>query len=98
MFVFDLQLFASKKGAGSTRNGRDSQSQRLGVKKFGGERVIAGNILVRQRGTRWFPGTNVGIGKDHTLFAVADGHVEFREGSRGRTFVSVILAPTGGSR
>lgn len=79
MFVFDLQLFASKKGAGSTRNGRDSNSQRLGVKRFGGERVIAGNILVRQRGTKFYPGENVGMGKDHTLFALIEGTVEFSE-------------------
>jgi len=91
MFDFDLQLFASKKGAGSTRNGRDSNAQRLGVKRFGGERVIAGNILVRQRGTRFYPGTNVGIGRDHTLFALVDGIVEF--GSRSdRKRVSVISA------
>jgi large subunit ribosomal protein L27 len=77
MFQFDLQLFASKKGAGSTRNGRDSNSQRLGVKRFGGERVIAGNILVRQRGTKFYPGDNVGIGRDHTLFALVEGIVEF---------------------
>jgi large subunit ribosomal protein L27 len=77
MFRFDLQLFASKKGAGSTRNGRDSNAQRLGVKKFGGERVIPGNIIVRQRGTRFHPGENVGIGKDHTLFALVGGTVEF---------------------
>ena len=77
MFQFDLQLFASKKGAGSTRNGRDSNAQRLGVKKFGGERVIAGNILVRQRGTQFYPGDNVGIGRDHTLFALVEGTVEF---------------------
>ncbi|MGH7662586.1 MAG: 50S ribosomal protein L27 [Vulcanimicrobiaceae bacterium] len=70
MFVFDLQLFASKKGAGSTRNGRDSNSQRLGVKRFGGELVIPGNIIVRQRGTKFHPGRGVGIGKDHTLFAL----------------------------
>ncbi|MBV8153569.1 MAG: 50S ribosomal protein L27, partial [Candidatus Eremiobacteraeota bacterium] len=75
MFHFDLQLFASKKGAGSTRNGRDSNAQRLGVKRFGGEQVIAGNIIVRQRGTRFHPGHNVGIGKDHTLFALVDGTV-----------------------
>lgn len=77
MFQFDLQLFASKKGAGSTRNGRDSNAQRLGVKRFGGERVVAGNIIVRQRGTRFYPGLNVGIGKDHTLFALIEGTVEF---------------------
>ncbi|HVA29577.1 MAG TPA: 50S ribosomal protein L27 [Candidatus Baltobacteraceae bacterium] len=77
MFLFDLQLFASKKGAGSTRNGRDSNSQRLGVKRYGGERVLAGNILVRQRGTKFYPGENVGMGKDHTLFALVEGLVEF---------------------
>ena len=82
---------AHKKAAGSTRNGRDSQSKRLGVKKFGGEAVIAGNILVRQRGTKFHPGVNVGCGKDHTLYAKADGKVEFRvKGKDNRTFVSVI--------
>jgi large subunit ribosomal protein L27 len=91
MFEFDLQLFASKKGAGSTRNGRDSNAQRLGVKRFGGERVIAGNILVRQRGTRVYPGANVGIGRDHTLFALIDGTVEF-SGSSDRKRVSVVPA------
>ena len=79
MFQFDLQLFASKKGAGSTRNGRDSNAQRLGVKRFGGERVLAGNILIRQRGTKFYPGENVGMGKDHTLFALVEGTVEFSE-------------------
>ncbi|MBV9332449.1 MAG: 50S ribosomal protein L27 [Candidatus Eremiobacteraeota bacterium] len=91
MFVFDLQLFASKKGAGSTRNGRDSNAQRLGVKRFGGERVIAGNILVRQRGTRFYPGSNVGLGRDHTLFALVDGVVEFSNGA-DRKRVSVVPA------
>ena len=91
MFDFDLQLFASKKGAGSTRNGRDSNSQRLGVKRFGGEAVIAGNILVRQRGTKFYPGENVGIGRDHTLFALVDGTVEFGT-SRNRQHVSVVPA------
>jgi large subunit ribosomal protein L27 len=81
---------AHKKAGGSSRNGRDSQSQRLGVKKFGGESVLSGNIIIRQRGTRWYAGRNVGMGKDHTLFAAADGHVEFREGKGGRTFVSVV--------
>ncbi len=89
MFTFDLQLFASKKGGGSTRNGRDSNAQRLGVKRFGGEAVLAGNILIRQRGTRWYPGENVGIGRDHTLFAVAEGHVTFTT-SRNRNFVNVV--------
>ena len=79
MFHFDLQLFASKKGAGSTRNGRDSNAQRLGVKRFGGETVIAGNILVRQRGTKFYPGDNVGMGTDHTLFALVEGTVEFTD-------------------
>jgi large subunit ribosomal protein L27 len=88
MFTFDLQLFASKKGAGSTRNGRDSNAQRLGVKRFGGERVLAGNILVRQRGTRFYPGSNVGIGRDHTLFALVDGVVEF-SASSSRKRISV---------
>jgi large subunit ribosomal protein L27 len=88
MFLFDLQLFASKKGAGSTRNGRDSNAQRLGVKKFGGQTVIAGNVIVRQRGTRFYPGENVGIGKDHTLFALADGTVEFAT-QRNRKHVHV---------
>ena len=91
MFDFDLQLFASKKGAGSTRNGRDSNAQRLGVKRFGGERVLAGNILVRQRGTRFYPGANVGIGRDHTLFALTDGVVEFSSRSSGKR-VSVVPA------
>lgn len=89
MFVFDLQLFASKKGAGSTRNGRDSNAQRLGVKRFGGEQVIAGNILVRQRGTKFHPGRGVGIGKDHTLFALVAGRVQFSN-ARNRTHVSVV--------
>jgi large subunit ribosomal protein L27 len=91
MFEFDLQLFASKKGAGSTRNGRDSNAQRLGVKRFGGQRVIAGNILVRQRGTQFYPGSNVGIGRDHTLFALVDGVVEFSDRS-ARKRVSVVPA------
>jgi large subunit ribosomal protein L27 len=91
MFEFDLQLFASKKGAGSTRNGRDSNAQRLGVKRFGGERVIAGNIIVRQRGTKFYPGANVGLGRDHTLFALADGIVTFST-SRNRQHVSVLPA------
>jgi large subunit ribosomal protein L27 len=80
---------AHKKAGGSSRNGRDSAGRRLGVKKFGGEEVIAGNILVRQRGTKFHPGTNVGIGTDHTLFAKVDGHVEFAKKAEGRTFVSV---------
>jgi len=81
---------AHKKAGGSSRNGRDSAGRRLGVKKFGGENVIAGNILARQRGTQWHPGINVGIGRDHTLFALIDGRVEFRTKGKGRTFVSVV--------
>jgi large subunit ribosomal protein L27 len=80
---------AHKKAGGSSRNGRDSQGQRLGVKKFGNEQVVAGNILVRQRGTKFHPGTNVGIGKDHTLFALSDGKVSFSVKSNGRSFISV---------
>jgi large subunit ribosomal protein L27 len=82
---------AHKKAGGSSRNGRDSQAKRLGVKKFGGESVLAGNIIVRQRGTRFYPGANVGIGKDHTLFALADGKVAFRDGKLGRKFVCVDM-------
>ena len=85
---------AHKKAGGSSRNGRDSAGRRLGVKKFGGETVLAGNIIVRQRGTRWYPGTNVGIGKDHTLFALTDGRVSFRDGKLGRKFVHVDMAIT----
>jgi len=80
---------AHKKAGGSSRNGRDSDGRRLGVKKFGGERVLGGNILVRQRGTKWHPGRNVGIGKDHTLFALAEGRVAFHSGKLGRKYVSV---------
>ncbi len=82
---------AHKKAGGSSRNGRDSQSKRLGVKKFGGERVVGGNIIVRQRGTKYYPGQNVGIGKDHTLFALTDGIVAFRDGKLGRKFVCVEM-------
>ena len=85
---------AHKKAGGSSRNGRDSAGRRLGVKKFGGEQVIAGNIIVRQRGTRWYPGSNVGIGKDHTLFALTDGRVSFRDGKLGRKFVCVDMQIT----
>tara|TARA_X000001036_G_C19971941_1_gene518466 strand:+ start:107 stop:355 length:249 start_codon:yes stop_codon:yes gene_type:complete len=81
---------AHKKAGGSSRNGRDSAGRRLGVKKFGGESVIAGNIIVRQRGTKWWPGSNVGMGKDHTIFAKADGAVSFHKGLKGRTFISII--------
>jgi large subunit ribosomal protein L27 len=80
---------AHKKGLGSTRNGRESESKRLGVKRFGGEVVRAGNILVRQRGTKFWPGRNVGIGRDHTLFALIDGVVSFRE-RKGRRYVEVL--------
>lgn len=80
---------AHKKAGGSTRNGRDSESKRLGIKKFGGESVIAGNILVRQRGTRIHAGTNVGMGSDHTLFATADGKVEFKP-KGGRTVLNIV--------
>jgi large subunit ribosomal protein L27 len=81
---------AHKKAGGSSRNGRDSNSQRLGLKIFGGEQVLAGNIIARQRGTKWHPGTNVGLGRDHTLFALIDGRVEFRARAKGRIFVSVL--------
>ena len=80
---------AHKKAGGSSRNGRDSAGRRLGVKKYGGEAVISGNIIVRQRGTKIWPGNGVGMGTDHTLFAVTDGQVTFRKGLKGRTFVSV---------
>lgn len=84
---------AHKKAGGSTRNGRDSESKRLGVKLFGGEQVLAGNIIVRQRGTHFHPGRNVGLGRDHTLFATADGIVTFtRKGPRRRRLVSVLPA------
>jgi len=89
MFRFDLQLFASKKGAGSTRNGRDSNAQRLGVKRFGGETVVPGNIIVRQRGTKFYPGAGTMIGKDHTIFAVVEGQVTFTQ-SRNRKHVNVV--------
>jgi len=81
---------AHKKGAGSSKNGRESHSKRLGVKIFGGQSVIAGNIIVRQRGTRHHPGKNVGLGKDHTLFALTDGTVQFKKGIKNRSFVSVM--------
>ena len=80
---------AHKKAGGSSRNGRDSPGQRLGVKRFGGQQVAGGNILVRQRGTRFWPGRNVGLGKDHTLFALVEGKVVFHDGARGRKYVSV---------
>jgi large subunit ribosomal protein L27 len=82
---------AHKKAGGSTRNGRDSESKRLGVKRYGGEAVLGGNILVRQRGTRYHAGLNVGVGKDHTLFATAEGKVQFdKKGPKNRMFVSVV--------
>jgi large subunit ribosomal protein L27 len=83
---------AHKKSGGSSRNGRDSAGQRLGVKKFGGEAVLAGNILVRQRGTKFWPGDNVGLGRDHTLFATATGAVQFTTKRDNRTYVNVIMA------
>ena len=88
-FFINLQRFAHKKGLGSSRNGRDSQSKRLGVKKFGGENVAAGNIILRQRGTRFYPGTNVGMGKDNTLFALVEGTVRFTRRSKDRQVVAV---------
>jgi len=81
---------AHKKAGGSSRNGRDSHSQRLGVKLFGGQNAVAGNIIARQRGTTWHAGPNVGVGKDHTLFALVDGKIEFRTKAKGRVFVSVL--------
>jgi len=80
---------AHKKAGGSSRNGRDSEAKRLGVKKFGSETVRAGNIIVRQRGTKWYPGDNVGLGRDHTIFALTDGRVCFRDGKLGRKYVHV---------
>jgi large subunit ribosomal protein L27 len=82
---------AHKKGGGSTRNGRDSAGKRLGVKRYGGEHVIPGNIIVRQRGTKFHPGQNVGMGRDHTLFAMIEGYVVFQTGARGRKRVSIHL-------
>jgi len=81
---------AHKKAGGSSRNGRDTAGRRLGVKKYGGEMVVSGNIILRQRGTKWHPGDNVGMGKDHTIYAVIPGHVKFKTKSGDRTFVSVI--------
>ena len=81
---------AHKKAGGSSRNGRDSDGKRLGVKRFGGQKVISGNILVRQRGTVWHPGTGVGIGKDHTIFATVEGKVVFQPKSNGRTTINVL--------
>lgn len=81
---------AHKKAGGSSRNGRDSAGRRLGVKLFGGQSAVPGNIIVRQRGTKWFPGEGVGMGTDHTIFAVVDGKVTFKKGFKGRTFISVL--------
>ena len=81
---------AHKKAGGSTRNGRDSNSKRLGVKRFGGEQVLAGNIIVRQRGTQFHPGKNVGLGRDHTIYATETGTVQFRERADGKKFISII--------
>jgi large subunit ribosomal protein L27 len=81
---------AHKKAGGSSRNGRDSRGRRLGVKKFGGEIVVPGHIIVRQRGTKFHPGDKVGIGRDHTLFALVEGSVQFHRGLHGRTFISVV--------
>jgi large subunit ribosomal protein L27 len=83
---------AQKKAGGSTRNGRDSESKRLGIKKYGGEHVISGNILCRQRGTQWHPGSGVGMGTDHTIFAVVEGHVKFATKRNGRVYISVLPA------
>jgi large subunit ribosomal protein L27 len=97
-FLINLQRFAHKKGLGSSRNGRDSQSKRLGVKKYGGERVVAGNIILRQRGTKVYPGENVGMGKDNTLFALTNGVVEFvRTGRDGQT-VRIVAAELAGTK
>jgi large subunit ribosomal protein L27 len=84
---------AHKKAGGSSRNGRDTEGRRLGIKKFGGEAVIAGNILIRQRGTKWHPGENVGLGRDHTIFALIDGHVEFKRKAQDRVHISVRPLP-----
>lgn len=81
---------AQKKAGGSTKNGRDSHSQRLGIKKYGSEHVISGNIICRQRGTQWHPGKGVGMGVDHTIYAVVEGHVEFRHKANGRIYINVV--------
>lgn len=86
---------ATKKAGGSSRNGRDSEGRRLGVKKFGGEHVLAGNILIRQRGTRYYPGLNVGMGRDHTLFSRVEGKVLFQRKRSDRMYVNVVAADTG---
>jgi large subunit ribosomal protein L27 len=84
---------AHKKAGGSSRNGRDTEGRRLGIKKFGGESVLAGNIIVRQRGTKWKPGQHVGLGRDHTIFALVDGHVSFHRAADDRVHVSVTPLP-----
>jgi large subunit ribosomal protein L27 len=84
---------AHKKAGGSSRNGRDSAGRRLGVKLYGGQSVIPGNIIVRQRGTTWWPGLGVGMGRDHTLFALTAGKVSFKKGLKGRTYISVMTVP-----
>ena len=84
---------AHKKAGGSSRNGRDTEGRRLGIKKFGGESVLAGNIIIRQRGTKWHPGQNVGLGRDHTIFALIDGNVEFARKAKDRVHVSVRPLP-----
>ena len=89
---------AHKKGAGSSNNGRESESKRLGVKIYGGQIARAGNIIIRQRGTVHYPGLNVGMGKDHTLFALADGTVEFRKRRNNKSYVSVVVAETEGDK
>ena len=81
---------ATKKAGGSSRNGRDSAGRRLGIKKYGGQIVIPGNIIARQRGTKWHPGSNVGLGKDHTIFSLIDGHVKFGKKRNGKTVISVV--------
>ena len=86
---------AHKQAGGSSRNGRDSDGRRLGVKKFGGELVKPGNIIVRQRGTKWWPASHVGLGRDHTIFATGEGNVTFHKGLKGRTFISVLPADGG---
>lgn len=93
LFTIDLQRFAHKKGLGSSRNGRDSNAKRLGVKKYGGEVVEAGNIILRQRGTRFFAGTNVGMGRDNTLFALTTGTVKFARRGKTQQTVAVVPAP-----
>lgn len=86
---------AHKKAGGSSRNGRDTEGRRLGLKKSGGQAVVAGNIIVRQRGTKWHPGKNVGLGRDYTIFALTDGKVSFKTSTKGRVYVSVDPAPEG---